>query len=70
MNNETYFRDLFASIENNRKIVLLLFLIKFDVDLLREVWFLENDFNRLSSEFKTILLEQNEKNHNHCVNFE
>ena len=34
-----YFKDLFESITDFRKIVLLMFLIKDDKDLLREVGF-------------------------------
>ena len=60
MNNTNYFKDLFESIPDYRKIVLLLFLIKNDKDLLREVGFSEGDINRLNLEFKNILIDQHE----------
>ena len=55
-----YFRDLFESIPDYRKIVLLMFLIKDDKNLLKEVGFSKNDVNLLSLEFKNILLEEHE----------
>ena len=61
MNNTNYFKDLFESIPEYRKIVLLLFLIKNDKDLLREVGFSERDINRLTLEFKNISIDQHEK---------
>ena len=61
MNNTNYFKDLFESIPDYRKIVLLLFLIKNDKDLLREVGFSECDINCLNLEFKNILIDQHEK---------
>ena len=61
MNNTNYFKDLFESIPDYRKIVFLLFLIKNDKDLLREFGFSERDINRLNSEFKNILIDQHEK---------
>ena len=61
MNNTNYFKDSFESIPDYRKIVFLLFLIKNDKDLLREVGFSERDINRLNLEFKNILIDQHEK---------
>ena len=61
MNNTNYFKDLFESIPDYRKIVFLLFLIKNDKDLLREVGFSERDINRLNLEFKNILIDEHEK---------
>ena len=58
MNNVNYFKDLFESIPDYRKIVLLMFLIKDDNNLLKEVGFSKNDINLLSLEFKNILLEE------------
>ena len=55
-----YFKDLFESINDYRKIVLLMFLIKDDKNLLKEVGFSKNDINSLSLEFKNILLEEYE----------
>ena len=61
MNNTNYFKDLFESIPDYRKVVFLLFSIKNDKDLLREVGFSERDINRLNLEFKNILIDQYEK---------
>ena len=61
MNNTNYFKDLFESIPDYRKIVFLLFLIKNDKDLLREVGFSDRDINHLNLEFKNILIDQHEK---------
>ena len=60
MNNINYFKDLFESIPDYKKIVLLLFLIKNDVNFLYECGFLKGDINFLNKEFKNILLELNE----------
>ena len=48
MNYENYFKDLFESIEDYRKIVLLIFLIKNDKNLLLEIGFSERDINHLN----------------------
>ena len=61
MNNENYFKDIFESIQDYKKIVLLIFLIQNDKNLLNEIGFSKNDINRLNIEFKNILLEQNEE---------
>ena len=61
MNYENYFKDMFESITDYRKIVLLMFLIKNDNDLLTECGFLKDDITRLNLEFKDILMEQNEE---------
>ena len=58
MNNENYFKDIFESIHDYKNIVLLIFLIQNDKNLLHEVGFSQHDFNRLSIEFKNILLEE------------
>ena len=60
MDNINYFKDLFESIPDYRKIVLLMFLIKDDKNLLKD-GFSKNDINLLSSELKNILLEEYEK---------
>ena len=52
---------MFESIEDYRKIVLLIFLIQNDKNLLREVGFSERDINRLKLECKNILMKQNEE---------
>ena len=51
---------MFESIPEYRKIVLLMFLIKNDENILEECGFLKNDITRLCLEFKNILMEQNE----------
>ena len=58
---ENYFKDIFESIPDYKKIVLLIFLIQNDKNLLKEIGFSKNDINRLNIEFKNILLAQNEK---------
>ena len=70
MNNTNYFKDLFESIPNYRKVVLLIFLIKNDRDLLLEIGFSERDINSLNKEFKNILLELNEEYLDHIKNQE
>ena len=60
MNNSNYFKDLFESIPDYRKIVLLIFLIQNDKNLLKEIGFSKNDINLLNLEFKNILLEKYE----------
>ena len=58
MNNESYFKDLFESISDYRKIVLLIILIQDDKNLLNEIGFSQRDINLLNLEFKNILLEE------------
>ena len=58
MENENYFKDIFESITDYKKIVLLIFLIQNDKILLKEIGFNKNDINRLSIEFKNILLNK------------
>ena len=58
MNIVNYFRDTFESITNYKKIVLLIFLIQNDKNLLKEIGFSKNDVNLLNLEFKNILLEE------------
>ena len=52
MDHVTYFTNLFESIADYRKIVLLMFLNKNDVDLLNESGFLKRDFNCLYLEWE------------------
>ena len=61
MNNENYFKDIFKSIHDYKKIVLLIFLIQNDKNLLKEIGFSKNDFDLLNLEFKNILLEEFEE---------
>ena len=60
MNNSNYFIDIFESIPDYRKIVLLIFLIQNDKNLLNEIGFSKADINRLNLEFKKNLLEEYE----------
>ena len=60
MNNEIYFRDIFESIPDYRKVVLLIFLIQNNKNLLKEIGFAKADINNLNLEFKNILLEEYE----------
>ena len=60
MNNINYFKDLFESIPDYKKIVLLMFMIKNHVNFLYECGFLKGDINFLYKEFQNILLEMNE----------
>ena len=57
MNNSNYFIDMFESIPDYRKIVLLIFLIQNDKNLLKEISFSQRDINLLNLEFKNILME-------------
>ena len=70
MNNVNYFKDLFESIPDFEKIVLLMFLIKNDVNFLYECGFLKDDINFRYKEFKNILLELNEDYLDHIKNQE
>ena len=60
MNNSNYFKDIFKSIPDYRKIVLIIFLIQNDKNLLNEIGFSKADINSLILEFKNILLEEYE----------
>ena len=70
MNNINYFKDLFESIPDYKKIVLLMFLIKNDVNFLYECGFLKGDINFIYKEFENILLELNEEYLDHIKNQE
>ena len=52
MNNENYFTGLFESIPDYKKVVLLMFLIKNDVNFLYECGFLKGDIKFLYKEYK------------------
>ena len=58
MDNINYFKELLESIPDYRKIVLLIFLIQNDKNLLKEIGFSKNDINLLNLVFKNILLEE------------
>ena len=61
MHTIKYFTELFESVEEYKKIVLLTFLIKIDKDLLREIPFSEYDISSLYLECKSFLIEQHEE---------
>ena len=58
MNYEKYFKDIFESFHDYKKIVLLIFLIQNDKNLLKEIGFSKNDINRISIVFKNVILEE------------
>ena len=70
MNNSIYFKDLFESLSDYKKIVLLIFLIQNDKNLLKEVGFSHRDINLLNLEFKNIILEEFENYLDHIKNNE
>ena len=70
MNNRKYFKDLFESIPDYKKIVLLMFLNKTDVNFLYESGFLKDDINFLYKKFENILLELNDDYLDHIKNQE
>ena len=61
MNNANYFKDMFKSITDYRKIVLLIFLIQNHKNLSKEIGFSKNDINLLNFGFKNILIEGHEE---------
>ena len=70
MNNQNFFTDIFESIQDYKKVVLLIFLIQNDKNLLNEIGFSQRDINRLSIEFKNILIEEFEDYLHHIKNEE
>ena len=52
MDNINYLKDIFESIHDYKKIILLIFLIQNDKNLLKEIGFKKNDINLLNLEFK------------------
>ena len=70
MSYENYFKDIFESISDYRKVVLLIFLIQNDKLLLKEIGFSKNDINLLNLEFKNILIEGHEEYSDYIKNEE
>ena len=70
MDNVNYFKDLFESIPDYKKIELLMFLIKNDVSFSYECGFLKADLNFLYKELKNISLELSEDYLDHTKNQE
>ena len=58
MDNINYFKDIFESIHDYKKIVLLIFLIQNDKNLSKEIGFSKNDINLLNLEFKNIIIKE------------
>ena len=61
MKFKNFFKDMFESIPDYRKIVLIISLFKNDKKFLQECGFLYSDNDSLNKEFKIFLTEQNEK---------
>ena len=61
MDNINYFKDIFESIHDYKKIVSLIFLIQNDKNLLKEIGFSENGINLLNLEFKNIIIKEFEE---------
>ena len=61
MNYENFFKNSLESLPDYEKIVLIIFLIQIDKNLLKEIGHSKNDINRLNLDFKKIFIEQNEK---------
>ena len=59
--NVNYFRVLFESLPDYRKIVLLIYHNKDDKNLLREVGFSQRDNNLLNVKYRNILIKQYEE---------
>ena len=70
MNNINFVTDLFESIPDYRKIVLLMFLIKIDVKFFYDCGFSKGDINFLYKEFVKILLQLIEEYLDHIKNQE
>ena len=61
MDNVNCFNDMFESKADFRKMVLLMFSIENDVNLLYECGFLKGDLHYLYKKFKNILLALNQE---------
>ena len=70
MENENYFKDIFESIHDYKKTILLIFLLQNDKNLVKEIGFSKNDINRLSIEFKKISLGEFEEYLSYIKNLE
>ena len=68
MNYERSLKDLFESITDYRKLVLLIFLIQNDKDLLKECGILKGDITRLFEEFEKFLMEEKDEYLDHIKN--
>ena len=59
--DRNYFKDLFESIPEYRKVVLLMFLIQNGKNLLKEIGFSKSDIILINLKFKNFLLEGHEE---------
>ena len=70
MDYTNYFKDMFASIEDYKKTIILFFIIKQDNDLLIECGLSQNEIKTLYDEYKKILNEEIENYFSHIKNEE
>ena len=70
MDCEIYFKDLFESVSEYRKLLLMIFLIKIDTDFLTECRLLKNGIIRFRSKFLNLIIEQYEEHLNYIENQE
>ena len=61
MDHVFYFKEMFESFPDYKKILVITFFIQNDKNLLREIGFSKNVINRLNLEFKNFLIEQHEE---------
>ena len=61
MDYVNYLKDLFGSIPDYKKVVLSIFLIKKDDDILHQIGFSEREITRLNLECKILLTEQDQE---------
>ena len=61
MENSNYLEDIFESKPDERKIVLIIFPIQNDKNLLREKRFSKNDINLLNLKLENFLIEGHEE---------
>ena len=60
MNHLNFFKDMFVSIQDFSKILLIMFFFKNEGDLLHESVYLKKDNNRLRLQNKKVSMEQND----------
>ena len=65
-----YFKDLLESIHDYRKIILLCFIIKQDINILKEFGMSEDFINKLYKEFKNIAEKELDNYNSHIKNLE
>ena len=70
MDYTNYFKDMFATIQDYKKIIILFFIIKQDNDLLIECGLSQNEIKTLYDECKNIINEEMEIYFSHVKNQE